>query len=576
MKKIICTWLLGLIFISGCSIIGNNGDSDAEETPSPEPTASPTPTSVPIPFILKKLTTEGAKIIEAQTGDEVLLKGIVFTGTVWTHPGTEDPAQYNYLNTPWDFRNVKSWGANTIVLYMDYYWFQTEAGFIYFDNILRQCRYNNLYVIPNLNVYPGGQNRGGIEFFEDEDNKDLLEDFWKTFVERYKDQREIAGYCLMDEPEMSGSSADQKSVITEYTERLIDAVREIDTVTPIFVQGAWGGVGTNILDIDPAKEHIVYNCHFYMPFSYTHAGYPWLSNGGIPRNVRYPGEYISSIHKADFTMLSSPVSGTFEWQSFDVTATIPAGVNMAFVSLYSNGPAISSVYFDDIEYKITNTADPGSAEFVSLPCGSFEESSPYGSMLVWIGDPNALGHTVERTSEFSSDGDYSIWFHGCTEQTVLESSDFWASSITGISIDPSAMDTLSVRVNIRGENAVADEYGIIIWWTAVSYDYLDKSAVEDLVDTLILQKRTADNRPIFIGEFSPSLVATRPDSINYLDDLINYFNVNGLNWTYYHYRDCYIQPDDLFMGIYNDAQGVSTNACRYVDTDVMDTLKKYY
>jgi hypothetical protein len=533
-----------------------------------------------VPTNLKKLTTEGKNFIEAESGKVIILRGINFTGGVWAFPGITDPGIVKFMTSEWDFKTVKSWGVNVITFYMDYAWFATEKGFKHMEEIFGWCRKYDIYIIPHINVCPGGENRGGAVFFKSEKNKQKLLEFWVEFAKRYKDREEIAGYCFIDEPHAVGADIrweEMPRIIKQYTERVIDAVRAVDKVTPIHVQTVYGDPYASF-DIDHGKKGIVYNYHFYLPMGYTAAGYTWIGNAGIPLDVRYPGEYVTkvehtsdSVHTVDFPIDIGGTQGG--WRMVEVSARVPRdGVNAAFLELYCNGDKNAVIYFDDFSY---NTDD--GSRFHGVACGSFEAPDDWNASvpLVWIKhDNNGRNGSGIRTTEAAHHGGYSLKLSNCSGLTFYENTDYWFSSAGAIQV--TGGQTLTIRYWLKLKNATPGANGIRIKWAVIKKDYLNKTKLQSLIKETVIKRRNASNRPVFIGEFSPSLASIRPDNLHYLQDELEYFNRNNLSWTFYSYRSPYTNPDRLFLGVIYARDGLTTDKYWHIDNEVLDVLKRYY
>jgi|GEM_PF-4258531 len=538
-----------------------------------------------VPTNLKKLTTNGPDIVEYESGDNITLKGVAFTGGVWSHPfGTPDDVKYT--TTEWDFQNVKSWGANAVTFYMDYYWFTTEAGYEHMDEILDWARKHDIYIIPHITVYPIGGHRGGYAFFYNDDAKAQLKNFWYNFAERYKNREEIAGYCIMDEPhaypEIPINDTGFQNMLKSYMEEIIDDIRTIDNITPVYIECIYGSPDY-FIQID--RDNIVYNIHFYQPMGYTAAGYPWIAGGGVPLDVSYPGycyQYIYNDRQNNSQTLHYPViqSGTNDWQMYEIETEVPDtgwpsmdenDKYLAFINVFSNGDRNAVIYIDDIEYEIN------SGGYNSIYNGSFEIPVDYdqSTPLTWIKyDNNGQNGNVTRTNASAKDGSYSLCFTNCSGWTHYENIDYWINSAGAIEVAPG--QTLKIKFWVKTINATENLNGIQIKWATGYREYINESRLQQFINNLIINRRSTLNKPFFIGEFTPSMASKRPDSMNYLTDLLEYFNACSLHWTYYVYRENWTNPDRLLLGIYNDNAGIPAQECRFTDDEVINILKNFY
>jgi len=475
---------------------------------------------------------------------------------------------------------------------MDYHWFNTEEGYKHIEEILNWCRKYEIYIIPILNVCPIGGHRGGPKFFASKKAMNQVIEFWRKFVSRYKDRVEIGGYGILDEPHAGGQSIYDpvfKASLKQYMESIIDEIRIIDLITPIYIGTVYGSP-YGFVQIDATKQHIVYNIHFYEPMAYTHILYPLLSAGGVTADVEYPGEYVYQVindYNNQDQIASCPYvsAGTSNgWKEYIVETVVPDVsvfesnmppdvVNktyMAYLNIFCNADRNAVIYFDNFQYAI----DQG--DFTPVENGSFEDAFDWDEKapLIWIKYLNKTG-IVERTDQEVYDGNHSIKFSNCTGWSHYENIDNWISSAGAIDISSNIGQTLKIKFYVKTINATAGLNGIQIKWATACKDYLDKTKLRSIIDELIINKRDSLKKPFFIGEFTPLLPSSSPDRLYYLHDEIEYFELNKLHWTYYVYRENLTDPNRRFLGIYNGPIGTTAENC-YKDTAILNVVKSFY
>lgn len=124
---------------------------------------------------------------------------------------------------------------------------------------------------------------------------------WKTIAQTLRNSKSLVGYDLMNEPYLPKGKVckDVKATsqnLQSLYKRTIDAIREVDTKTPIILESP-GMAAADALDLLPiiADERIIYSFHYYEPYAY----YSAAENKG---KLRYPGVIPSD-------------SGSLKWDS---------------------------------------------------------------------------------------------------------------------------------------------------------------------------------------------------------------------------------------------------------------------
>lgn len=160
-----------------------------------------------------------------------------------------------------DVDQIAAWGYNSVRLPLHYnlffdehnQWLENSKGIELTDNLLTWCKKNNLYLILDLHVAPGGQGnladivdkRDGESLWRDEKYQEMTVLMWKKLAERYANEKWIGGYDLLNEPnydfEDSGSERGcnclQNEPLTSLYKRMIDAIREVDKNHLIILEG---------------------------------------------------------------------------------------------------------------------------------------------------------------------------------------------------------------------------------------------------------------------------------------------------------------------------------------------------
>lgn len=181
---------------------------------------------------------------------------------------------FNCVRVPFWYRNFMT---------EDGVWLAQDAddnpGFQRLDWLLETCAAHGIYVILDLHGAPGGQSMnhctgkaGRNELYENEERMAQTVALWQAIAERYKDNKAVAAYDLLNEPQNNGGytgeyawEAESEEAIrrtNEAYDTLYHAVREIDPNHVISFEGVWS---TTVLP-DPKSmgyENLMYQLHLY-------------------------------------------------------------------------------------------------------------------------------------------------------------------------------------------------------------------------------------------------------------------------------------------------------------------------
>ena len=255
------------------------------------------------------LKADGKKIVN-ERGENVLLRGIGLGGWMLQEPymfelsdaagtQTEIKAKITALIgqkncdefyrvfltnmiTEKDLDALKKWGFNSVRLPMHYNLYTLpidkeplkgqntwlEPGFKLTDNLLSWCKKNKMYLILDLHATPGGQGNdrpiADIDtlkprLWESEANQQKTIALWKKLAERYKDEKWIGGYDLINETnyKLEGNES-LKKLFSEISAE----IRKVDMKHIIFIEGnQFANDYTGLTP--PWDKNIVYSFHKY-------------------------------------------------------------------------------------------------------------------------------------------------------------------------------------------------------------------------------------------------------------------------------------------------------------------------
>ena len=301
----------------------------------------------------------GTDIVDAN-GNTLYLKGVAFGNQIWSNSPTPSTTHHNEL----DFERVKNMGMNAVRFYMNYTFFEDDSnpyiykqsGWDWLDLNIQWAKNHGIYLILNMHVPQGGyQSQGnGDALWDDTENQNRLLSLWKAIAEKYKNEVQIAGFGLVNEPVPSQSINQWNSL----AQKLINGIRKINKNHLIFIEKAIYVKGN--YDIDEnlnfpqvIGKNLVYEFHSYDPLNYTHQLFDWanLGEGG-----KYPDENILEVtngqwHTAIFGN-NNLNTGNSEWTYFEgIKFTInDAQISYAVPALVGQNVG-GAVYFDDIIIK---------------------------------------------------------------------------------------------------------------------------------------------------------------------------------------------------------------------------------
>lgn len=266
------------------------------------------------------LTVKDGYIVN-ENGENVVLKGVnLGNWLLWeTWMGfvpeyTEDWAYYDTLQvlldrfgkektaeivktyednfiTEEDISQIEKLGFNCIRVPFWYRNFMTEElkwlsenhddnkGFQKLDWLISTCGKYGIYVMLDLHGAPGGQSKnhctgkaGRNELYENEDMMNATIELWSAIAERYKNNKTVCAYDLLNEPQNNGGyegdyswAAESEEAISRTNkayDTLYKAIREIDKNHIISFEGVWS---TTVLP-NPQEmgyENMLYQLHLY-------------------------------------------------------------------------------------------------------------------------------------------------------------------------------------------------------------------------------------------------------------------------------------------------------------------------
>jgi endoglucanase len=177
-----------------------------------------------------------------------------------------------------DIRLIKRSGFNSVRVAFSYRLFVSETdpprlegpGYELLDRVVSWCKAEGLYVVLDLHAAPGGQTGDNIDdsfaypfLFESEEDQDLTVRLWRKIAARYKDERAVAGYDLLNEPIPHFFDAAYFNPKLEPLYKKIAAgVREVDRNHVLFLGGAQWDTNFKVFG-PPFDPKLAYTFHKY-------------------------------------------------------------------------------------------------------------------------------------------------------------------------------------------------------------------------------------------------------------------------------------------------------------------------
>lgn len=118
-----------------------------------------------------------------------------------------------------------------------------DEGFTRIDSMCVWAERYGILLILDMHACPGGQSSGDIcdydsskpSLWESEANRTKLVALWRKLAERYKDQKCVAGYDLINET--NWSLANSNKMLWDLTKDIVKAIREVDTNHIVIMEG---------------------------------------------------------------------------------------------------------------------------------------------------------------------------------------------------------------------------------------------------------------------------------------------------------------------------------------------------
>lgn len=189
----------------------------------------------------------------------------------------------NYFNEN-DIVAMKEEGFNSVRLPLDArLLLKEEPGYIFdeeqfklLERLIDKCEEVGLYVILDMHAACAGQSAIGCDngvdnmphLFTDEEGEERTIRLWEELAKRFKDRWIVAGYELLNEPIALPMWDYLIPELRSFYEKLVSAIRAIDTRHILFIQGHRFSSRTDVFDrdFDPKYHNWAMATHLYETF----------------------------------------------------------------------------------------------------------------------------------------------------------------------------------------------------------------------------------------------------------------------------------------------------------------------
>ncbi len=476
------------------------------------------------------LTVSGKNIVK--DGNPILLKGVAFGNEVWS-----DKEVPNTHHNEDDFIRVKNMNMNVIRFYINYKTFENDnapytykqAGWDWINQNIAWAKKHGIYLIVNMHVPQGGfQSQGnGDALWNTIENQNRLTALWKAIANQYKNESQIVGFGLVNEP-VPTSSKQQWQLLAQ---RITDSIRKVDQQhilfieKPIYIKNVSGeDADLNFLNIN--DNNVAYEFHIYDPYLYTHQLFSWsgLGDGG-----KYPDESIINYSNLNWytAIFNNPKlpNGNNDWTyytgiKYKITDPKTKLGVPALVGANVNG----KVYFDDI---IIKEYDDNGVFVRDIATYATDNLDGWG---YWSSNNSGTNGVATNTGQ--SNGK-SIYIDGA-------SGDCNMSNFANI-FQPKANYSYQISGWMKGENVATNANCLL---RIDFYDTNDpiikrnKQYLEFIMDkyaTWAAQK----NVPLYMGEFGVGnpCFQNNKGGLVWVTDMIDIAKAKGINFSYHSYHE---------------------------------------
>jgi aryl-phospho-beta-D-glucosidase BglC (GH1 family) len=235
-----------------------------------------------------------------------------------------------------DFRVLRSWKANHIRWQLNWFGDEPEnkaniseyeawleSALEQFDSMLPVLRKLGLNILLDLHTTPGGRDQQRhYRLFNQKQFQDYFLSVWEMMANRYKNETQIMGYDILNEPDDSNLVPGLMNW-HDLASAVVQRIRAIDSQHSIIVEASPGGLVFTLPKFEPLPfDNIIYSFHMYDPSQFTFQGlinnstsiyYPGIIDGKLwnkeqlralmQPNVDWQNRHNVSIHIGEFSAI---------------------------------------------------------------------------------------------------------------------------------------------------------------------------------------------------------------------------------------------------------------------------------
>jgi endoglucanase len=485
--------------------------------------------------ITANTTTNFFKVIGkniVKDGNPILLKGVAFGNEVWS-----DKEVPNTHHNEADYIRVKNMNMNVIRFYINYKTFENDnapytykqAGWDWINQNIAWAKQHGIYLILNMHVPQGGfQSQGnGDALWNNIENQNRVTALWKAIANQYKDESQIIGFGLVNEPVPTTS----KQQWQQLAQRITDSIRKVDqqhilfVEKPIYIKNISGeDADLNFPIIN--DNNIAYEFHIYDPYLFTHQLFSWsgLGDGG-----KYPDENIINYsnlvwYTAIFNNPKLPTANS-NWNYYTgVKYKITDPKTKLGVPALVGANVSGRVYFDDVVIK---EYDDNGTFVRDIAFNNTDNVDGWG---YW--SSNNTGSNGVATNTGQSNGK-SIYIDGATGDCNM-------SNFSNI-FQPKQNYSYEISGWMKGENVAANANCLLRIDFYDTNDPIIKRNKQylDFIMSRYTTWAAQKNVPLYMGEFGVGAPCFQNNKggLQWVTDMIDIAKAKNINFTYHTYHE---------------------------------------